>query len=342
MLGETPLVAHPVPSLRDLPILAALGLAACLPFGAASTQDTDRGDTATDTSATDTGWLDTADVGDTGLYARTADEVCARWQAGHAITDEAPLDASGADCDPGTLSAAGIDDALARIDLFRWLAGLGPTTDDDALDADAQACANLEAWWPFDGGSPHDPPASSKCYTSEGATTAAQSNIAWGPSGPAAALDQFMVDAGNETTMGHRRWLMNPPLGPVGIGFWQTGGQYGTAACVRIFGTSGGGPHPAWTAMPNPGVVPVQVARWTWTLQGDLGGLADAGISVRRVGDGALLPVRVQRLDEGYAQPAVAWTPSGWTPEPGSTYRVTASGVTGGPLVYEVRPVTCP
>jgi hypothetical protein len=179
------------------------------------------------------------------------------------------------------------------------------------------------------------------CYSPEGAASAGQSNIAWGSGHPAPAIDQFMQDNGNATTMGHRRWIVNPPLQPVGIGYWETGGTYGNAECLRVFGTGGNGPNPPWTSVPNPGFVPLEIATWTWTFHGSLGGIPGAGVAVLRVDDNTPLPVAMQALQQGYAQDAISWNPSGWTVEAGKTYRVTVSGLGGGDVVYDVKPVVC-
>lgn len=264
------------------------------------------------------------------------------WKSGHVVTTQNPLSASGADCDAGTLAQGGILDTLTRINMYRWLAGLGPTSDDAGFDADAQLCANLESWWDFSSSiSPHSPPSSSKCYTAEGGATAGQSNIAWGSGHPAQAIDQFMQDNGNATTMGHRRWILNPPLDPVGIGYWQTGGTYGNAECLRVFGSSGTGPSPSWVSIPTAGYAPIEMAQWTWTFHGSLPGIPNAQISMLRVDDNAPLAVDVHQLSQGYGQDCVSWDPSGWTPEAGKTYRVTVSGLGGGDVVYDVKPVSC-
>lgn len=277
--------------------------------------------------------------GDPTTHTQT--EVCDRWKQGHVLTTTTPLTASGAMCDAGTLSQAAINDTLVRLNMFRWMAGLGPTSADPALNADAQKCANLEAWWPWTGGNPHSPPSTSQCYTAEGAATAGQSNIAWGSGNPAQAIDQFMEDSGNETTLGHRRWIINPPLDPVGIGYWQTGGKYGNAECLRVFGQSGTGPKPAWVSMPTPGFVPLEVAKWIWSFHGSISGIPTAQISMLRVDDNAPLSVTVTQLQQGYAQNAISWKPKGWSVEAGKTYRVTVSGLTGGDVTYDVKPVTC-
>ena len=280
-----------------------------------------------------------APVGDPTSH--TLEDVCDHWKAGHVVTEPAPLVTTGAECDAGSLKQAAITDTLTRINMFRWMAGLGPTSDSAAYDADAQKCANLESWWPWTSGNPHAPPSSSKCYTPEGGATAGQSNIAWGSGHPAQAIDQFMEDGGNDTTMGHRRWILNPPLGPIGIGYWEGGGKYGNAECLRVFGSSGGGPTPSWVSIPTAGFAPIETAGWTWTFHGSLGGIADATASVLRVDDNMALPVTMKKLSQGYAQETTSWVPNGWKAEAGKTYRVTVSGLAGGNVVYDVKPVTC-
>jgi hypothetical protein len=273
--------------------------------------------------------------------SHTQKEVCDHWTSGHVVTEPNPLTTTGAECDAGTLKQKAIVDTLTRINMFRWMDGLGPTSDDAAFDADAQKCSNLESWWPWTGGSPHQPPATSKCYTPEGGATAGQSNIAWGSGHPAQAIDQFMEDNGNETTLGHRRWILNPPLGPIGIGYWEGGGMYGNAECLRVFGSSGGGPNPSWVAIPTAGFAPIETATWTWSFHGSLGGIAAATATVLRVDDNMALPVKMLPLSQGYAQDTTSWTPVGWTAEAGKTYRVTVSGLAGGDVVYDVKPVAC-
>jgi hypothetical protein len=269
-------------------------------------------------------------------------DVCDKWKAGHVVTEPKPLMASGQQCDPGSLKPGGITDTLTRINMFRWLGGLGPTSDDATYDADAQKCANLESWWDFNmPESPHAPPMSSTCYTAEGAATAGQSDIAWGSGGPAQAIDQFMQDDGNASTLGHRRWILNPPLGPVGIGYWETGGQYGNSECLRVFGMSGGGPNPPWTSVPVAGFAPIETAKWTWSFHGSLSGIPNAQIKMTRVDDNMPLAVDIKTLSQGYGQDTTSWIPNGWTVEAGKTYRVVVSGVGGGDVQYDVKPVNC-
>ena len=282
-----------------------------------------------------------APVGDPSTHSQA--DVCSHWKAGHVVTEPKPLTASGAECDAGTLKPGGITDTLVRINMFRWFEGLGPVSDDAQYNANAQACANLEAWWDFTSTlSPHAPPNTSKCYTTAGGTAAGQSNISWGSGGPAQSIDQYMEDNGNDTTLGHRRWIVNPPLNPIGIGYWQTGGKYGNSSCLRVFASTGTGPKPSWNAVPPAGFAPLEMAKYKqWSFEGSLAGTAKATASVLRVDDNTPLAVTQQVLSQGYGQDTMSFKPNGWTAEAGKTYRVTISGLTAGNVVYDVKPVTC-
>jgi hypothetical protein len=280
-------------------------------------------------------------AGDPGVPAlRSQQQVCDAWTAGHVVKDNTPFSKSTAMCDPGALSRQGIDDALTRLDLFRYLAGLGPVTDDAQGDSDAQACSLIAAWNPA-GPSAHFPPPSSTCYSGAGAGAAGESNIAWGCSSPSDAIDQWFVDFGNETSFGHRRWLLNPPLGPVGMGFYEGGNNYGSASCIEVFGSGGSGPSPAYVAFPPPGFVPVDIVGWTWTVQGDIPG-DDAGVSITD-SMGHPLGAAVQMLDGYYGQSAALRIDlMGWSPQEGQTYHVTLTGNGHAAIEYDVKPVSCP
>lgn len=280
-----------------------------------------------------------ASPGDPATHTQA--DVCQHWSDGHVVSTPKPFTKGVNQCDQGTLSAGGIQDTLARINMFRWMVGLGPTDHDATSDQGDQACAVIAAWNP-PGQNAHNPPSSSTCYSSLGAQWAGQSNIAWGSQGPAAAIDQFMEDQGNATTMGHRRWILHPPLQPVGIGYYEGGNQYGTSECLGVFSSNGSGPYPQWYAFPPPGFSPTTVTGWTWTFHTTLSGIGSAQIRVVRLSDSAELAVNVQKLGQGYADDCISWNPSGWTPTAGETYRVTVTGVGSAAIQYDVSPVNCP
>ncbi len=245
------------------------------------------------------------------------------------------------DADPGR-----VDDAVRRLNFYRWLCGLGPVSaDDDTNNTQAQLCAVTSAWNPA-GYMAHTPDPSAICYTSEGAFGAGHSNIAWGVHSGPTMIDQFMIDRGNETTLGHRRWCLYPPLGQVGAGIYHGGGSgsgfYGGAACLKVMATGGGGsgsPRPDVVAYPPAGYVPVGLTTAMWSIAG--GGLTGGvDVTITRGSDGTIMPVTVQGLDDGYGARTMAWSLDGWTPDASEDYQVEVTDGTST-VTYHVLPVQC-
>jgi hypothetical protein len=152
-----------------------------------------------------------------------------------------------------------------------------------------------------------------------------------------------MVDPGNATTIGHRRWILSNSLGPTGIG--GTSGY----SCMWTLGGSGDAGAP-WTAWPSPGVFPFEAiqpsgASWTstdetgWTVQSDSINLGSATVTITAGSDD--MPVNVSSLAGGYGSThAIKITPDGWTSEPGVTYSVEITGISS-PISYDVQMVAC-
>lgn len=272
----------------------------------------------------------------------TREAVCQAWTEGH--VENAPrggFSVSEAMCDPGELSREGLDDALRRLNMFRWLAGVPPTTDSPAAHRIAQACALVSAWNPA-GQQAHQPPPTSQCYTPEGAQGAGSSNIAWGNGTAANAMDQWIVDNGNESTYGHRRWLLSAPLSDVGIGAYQGGNNYGSAACITVFAAGGQGEAPPVIVFPPPGFVPAAMADWAWTLQGRVP-QTGLGVTVREASTGNLLATRIEALVGNYGGTSgLSLVREGWQTRPDETYEVEVRGDGVPPITYTLTPVSCP
>lgn len=260
---------------------------------------------------------------------RTETEVCDAWNAGRVENAVGggwtePSDT----CDPGTLSPAAIEDTVRRVNMYRWLAGLDPVTDDPAQHAGDQACALMMH---REGRLSHDPPTDWACYSSEGAAAAGSSNLALGSRSSPAAIDLYMGDRG-VASLGHRRWVLAPRLGKIGIGF------AGRGQCLGVFDGSGSSDRP-WTAYPNQGFAPMPTAQYTWSFHSNAG-LRDATVEVRS--GGSALPVSVYYPGSTYGrQESIAWDPEGWTPAAGTTYEVTIGNFSGGPITYTVTLVDC-
>lgn len=282
-------------------------------------------------------------AGDPGVPAlRSEAQVCAGYAEGYrSRVTGADFIAGPSMCDVGTLTRAAIDDALARLNFHRWLAGLGPVNDSAAQNANAQACSVISAWNPA-GVAAHSPQPSATCYSAQGAAGAGSSNIAWGSADAADAVDQWMIDRGNDTTFGHRRWFLYPSLDDVGLGFFRGGNNYGSASCAAVFGAGNMGPNPPWFPFPPAGYSPISIARWTWSVHGAIP-QSGATAVVTRLSDNATLPVRVDVMQGGYGRlAAVTLVRMGWEPAAGQRYRVVLDGPAGPRREWETAPIACP
>lgn len=268
--------------------------------------------------------------------ARTPESVCAKWNADYPVRAAWVWQEGQDTCDPGVLSAAAIDDAVRRINLFRWLVGLAPVFNQRDLNVYAQPCAVMMK---ENGDLNHQPPADWACYTSEGAGGASHSNLAMGPRNPAGAIDAYIGD-NNVSSLGHRRWILDPPYLPAGIGHTTSWN------CTYVM-TGGNQTTPDWVAYPPTGPVPRAAILGKWSL--GAWGFDDTTTSVT-----------VRDLTAGGEQQPSFYFPGGWygsysylafSPtgiQAGHDYEVTITDVRAGSgsepqdLTYTVQVVDCP
>jgi hypothetical protein len=104
----------------------------------------------------------------------------------------------------------------------------------------------------------HQPPDTWTCYTPEGAAGAGHSNEVQGPWDAAYAIDLYINDGG-VSSLGHRRWILDPPFLPTALG--QTDGWN----CTYVM-TGGNSYRPPYLAFPSPGPFPVQALTGPWSL----------------------------------------------------------------------------
>jgi hypothetical protein len=263
-------------------------------------------------------------------------DVCTRWKSDRADLSEGTWDGDVASCTPGDLAPAVRANALRLVNLYRWLADLPAVATDPELDRKDQLCAlMMRANTMLN----HNPPESWACWNADGDQAAGSSNISSGRA--VSSVDLYMFDPGNETTIGHRRWILSNSLGPIGIG--------GTDrhSCMWTLNGTGRAGKP-WMAWPAAGTIPLQAIRsgqrsldqTGWTIQSDSINLENAEVSVTV--DGASQPVTVTQLLPNYgSRYALRFNPSGWTTDAGKTYVVTVSG-TSTPINYSVQVVDCP
>ena len=280
---------------------------------------------------------DSCDGFDTsGCSATEVELVCNRWNMDRADRSEGTWSGSTASCDAGDISAQGRANALKMVNLYRFIADLPPVTTDAGRDAATQECALMMH---ANGQLSHHPPASWNCYTSTGAGAAGSSNIAGGPG--VQAVDMYMDDYGNLSTLGHRRWILSNSLGAIGLG------STSSYSCMWVIGT-GGSAGAQWTAWPAPGVFPfeaISTLYWSsldstgWSFQSDSMGLG--GAQVKITAGGQELPVTVTNLLSGYgSSSAISFIPDGWSTQPDTTYTVEITGIST-PVTYHVQVVRC-
>jgi len=133
--------------------------------------------------------------------------------------DGLPSDVSS--CYAGALSQAEKDAALDHVNFIRGLHGLAPVTYAPEADVKAQEAALMMA---ANSDLDHTPPQSWHCWTQAGSDGAGDANlhIAWSFSGssmspPADVITGWLIDD-NVTSLGHRRWIIDPFLAKIAYG----------------------------------------------------------------------------------------------------------------------------
>ncbi|MFO0562843.1 MAG: CAP domain-containing protein [Polyangiales bacterium] len=262
---------------------------------------------------------------------RTQAEVCAAWNSATSRARMAGSFTAGAMmCAPGMLPQSAVDAAVLMTNAYRYLAGLANIAENADETRAAQACAELmEANRMLS----HMPPNTWTCYTALGAMGAARSNITSGGSSPMASLAGWVDDSRDISgTLGHRRWILFPQLGPIGYG------QARSYACQYVLGPRGSG-RKDWVAWPNEGFTPMAAMSQIWSFSS-----ASAGVTAMTRAavtlNGTAVPVMAQLRANGYGDPTISWNMPAITA--GGTYHVTITGLNGGAMVeYDVRPVAC-
>lgn len=273
--------------------------------------------------------------GDTAL--RTEQEVCTRWndeRAPRATTQwqVEPLD----DCDWGVLHPEVVSDAQRRLNLYRWLVGLGPVGISENAQKITQACSTTLA--ATNTGLSHSIDTSYTCYTPEAKQGAGSSNLASGVSRPADSVDLYIGDRG-VPSLGHRRWVFNPPMGLTGFG------QRGRYSCMYSFDRSVN-TSVDYVAYPAPGFFPQAAVLGQWSFSsGKYRFDASTTVTIKKVSDGATIPVTgVNSPGGGYGQPTLAWTVKSTDAPVGEELEVTIDnlkGTAGTTVTYRVTLAAC-
>jgi hypothetical protein len=264
-------------------------------------------------------------------------EICTRWKADRANLAEGTWSGNAAACDAGDLTADARENAHRLHSLYRFMAGLDPVEMTDEGNRLAQGCALLMT---ANGMLSHMPDSSWKCYTDEASKTAGSSSLS--PGSSVSSVDGYMIDPGNPTTLGHRRWILSSML--AGVGF----GSSGSFSCQYQPPQRPAPGAKPWVAWPAPGQIPIQafgsgfskLDQTGWSVQSDTIDFQSAQVKVTSAGMD--LAVTVTPLSGGYGSLyAMRFNAMGWTAAAGQTYHVAISGASM-PIEYDVEVVDCP
>jgi len=162
-------------------------------------------------------------------------------------------------CDPGTISTLSINNTLDRINYFRDLVGLPSDIIFDPILN--QKCQESALMMEANGTVDHFPPASWNCYTTDGASAAANSNIASGRHSSGAITGMIEDPGSHNYFVGHRRWLLYTRANTFG-----TGSTDNTNVTWVADIPSFNAPFYEFVAYPSEGFFPAPLVFERWSL----------------------------------------------------------------------------
>lgn len=221
-------------------------------------------------------------------------------------------------CVPGSPSADFQNATLGAANWFREMAGLNPLTLNAAASARAQAAALMMH---AQGSLSHTPGTSWACYSPAGAESAGRANLTLGVIGASGVEGQVQDPGASNTALGHRRWLLFPPLTEVGLG------STSRAGVVEVIGAFGDGSTASpWIAWPPPGFVPHEAVFDRWSISRPGADFSSARVTLTR--DGQPVPVTLLPIADGFGDPTLGWeVPNSTTSGADVTYQVQVSNV---------------
>jgi hypothetical protein len=156
---------------------------------------------------------------------------------------------------------------------------------------------------------------------------------------PASAMDLYIWDGG-VPSLGHRRWLLDPPYLPAGMGHAE---GYN---CTYVM-TGGNGAFPPFLALPPPGPVPRAALVDVWSV-GAAGFEPDPQVSLRDLTDGSQATPAASLAEGSYGSYAYLAFRPGLTLAAGHDYEVSvtqvrlAGAAQATTLTYRLQVVDCP
>ena len=229
-------------------------------------------------------------------------------------------------CRAGSIAGPYRDAVLRLINFARVLAGVpGDVVLDPTFNRDAQASALISG---AQGALSHTPDNSFACFSEEGANGSLRSNISLHlDADPTLVIGVYMRDSGaSNTSVGHRRWLLQPGQQNMGVGVtFETGqGPFPGASAIYVVG-------PRTTlrrqvAWPPAGFVPAELVYERWSFSFPEADFSAATVAMTSGG----LPVTLDVVDSGAGDqtstgraPFIVWEPNiAQTPTDGTKFTI--------------------
>ncbi|MDR0804387.1 MAG: dockerin type I domain-containing protein, partial [Oscillospiraceae bacterium] len=120
----------------------------------------------------------------------------------------------------GKVSQASLDNGLSYLNFVRYISDLNPITFSDEYNDLTQHGAVLLEYLGELNHTPAQPTGVDKAFYDKAYSGLSQSNIAWGGNNLSSTVNMFMDDSnsGNISSVGHRRWILNPFMQQTGFG----------------------------------------------------------------------------------------------------------------------------
>ncbi len=246
---------------------------------------------------------------------------------------------------PGKLHKDTNEAGLARVNQYRYIAGIPAVSLDSDYTETAQYAALINA---ANGGLSHTPEKPSgmssnlynKCYEASG-----QVNLAAGYSSIPLAVDGWM-DENMDTNLGHRRWILNPSMEKIGCGIVKNPHTiFGTHTAMYVFDNSfGTTPYKnvAWPAAYTP--VTHFNGGEVWSVStGAYENIQNITVTLNRKKDGKKWKITASNglnvNNQYYGQTGcIMFAPNGvGSYKDGDVYTVRITGLSEGTLSYTVE-----
>jgi len=205
----------------------------------------------------------------------------------------------------GTTSDLFKADVLRRVNFYRALVGLPA---DITLNSVKSSKDQDDALWISANGYLTHYPTGGYFYKATVADAASHSNIAWGLFGPG-AIDGYIDDSGNESTLGHRRWIMYSLASEMGTGDIPENSSGRAANALWVIGDAKSSSAKKFVPWPNAGFTPINFVHSTWSVSYPGANFNSAKITVTQRGSGVSHQYSGW-VSDGYGDNTLMWTPS--------------------------------